>query len=191
MNVAEIVKEIREMLPNALSDSDLIRKMNNIQNELFRTDFLRVTMTQYDVLTDIPFYPLGFSTSKVRDLTVNGVEYAYKNTKGKGASQFYYFVNNDEVGIFPVPTVDITGGLLVFHDKEPEQLRNTGQVPDLDNDFHMLLAYGTCSNVAKGMLNTDLANAFISDYNDLLSQLKKSQREPDYPVIQNVYEGLI
>ncbi|WP_058301696.1 phage adaptor protein [Gorillibacterium timonense] len=190
MNVGDIISEVRELLPNSLSDASLIRKMNNLQNQLYRNEFRRTALTQYDILANVPAYPLGFSSNKVKDLLVNGEEYRYKDTQGEGASRFYYFIG-DDVGLYPVPDTDISGGLLVFHDAEPDQLTATSQIPDLDKDFHMLLVYGTCVQIAEAMLATELINGFTGKYNDLLGSLLTSQRVPDFPRIQNLYEGLM
>jgi len=194
MTLQEILDEIAEKYPHGLSNDSVIRKVNVVQNELFRTTFRVNTMTAYDILKDVFSYPLPCSPSNVIDVLVNDTEYIYQDVK-KGANvPFYYFTEDKELGLFPSPIDDSAGGLIVFHYQEPKQLSAsvTSQTPDLDVDFHMLLVYGSLVQIAENFSDVDMVNNFTSKYNGLFQEFKRVTDEtPDYPVIEDVMGGLL
>ncbi|MFF2156060.1 hypothetical protein ACFVVQ_12160 [Paenibacillus chitinolyticus] len=193
MTLQDILNEIMELYPHALTQDSVVRKVNDIQNRLYRTYYTQTSVTAFDLIAGLPFYPLGYSASKVVDVVVNGVEYPYLDGKGIGLGCFYTFTADNAIELYPVPDKDQARGLMVFHYLEPYQLTmaDLGRSPDFDKDFHKLLIYGTCVEVAEGMRDIDFANAFTVKYNGLLQEFNQAKRVPDYPVIEMVYGGLL
>ncbi|KAF6564530.1 hypothetical protein G9G63_10335 [Paenibacillus sp. EKM202P] len=189
MKLQEILDEIAEKYPHDLSDESVIRKINTVQNELFRTTFRINTVWQDDILSDVFIYPLPCSPTNVIDVLVNDQEYMYQDVKKGSNEPFYYFTDGDDLGIYPTPEDDCQGGLMIFYYREPAQLTvsDMNTAPDLDRDFHMLLVYGTLVQIAENFNDVAMVNNFTVRYNGLIEEFQKSNDErPDYPVIEDV-----
>lgn len=194
MTLQEILDEIAEKYPHGLPNDSVVRKINIIQQELFRTTFRINTMTQYDILQNVFAYPLPCARSNVIDVLVNDVEYIYGDVKKSANVPFYYFTDGDELGIYPTPDKDSAGGLIVFHNREPQKLssNNTGVTPELDSDFHSLLIYGALVQICESFNDVAMVNNFANRYNGLITEFNKVNDEvPDYPVIEDVMGGLL
>ncbi|WP_091016003.1 hypothetical protein [Paenibacillus amylolyticus] len=189
MNLQEILDEIAEKYPHGLSNDSVIRKINNVQNELFRTAFRITTMFQYDVEEGIFSYPLPCMKSNVIDVLVGDQEYLYQDVKKSANTPFYYFTETSEIGIYPTPDRDIEGGMVIFYNREAAQLSasDTLAVPELDSDFHQLLVYGTLVQIAENFQDVAMVNNYASRYNGLIKEFQRVDDEtPDYPVIEDV-----
>lgn len=194
MTLQEILDEISEKYPHGLSNDSVIRKINQIQGELFRTTFRINTMTQYDILSNVFAYPLPCARTNVIDVVVNDQEYGYRDVKQGAVVPFYYFTDGEELGLYPTPEKDSAGGLIVFHNREPKLLSSSGLKiePELDRDFHMLLVYGGLTQIAENFQDVAMVNNFTSKYNGLIQEFKKANDEtPDYPVIADVMGGFL
>ncbi|WP_029516290.1 hypothetical protein [Paenibacillus polymyxa] len=189
MTLQEMLDEIAEKYPHGLSNDSVIRKINVIQNELFRTTFRINTMWQMDILKDVFAYPLPCARTNVIDVLVNDMEYMYQDVKKGANTPFYYFTDGGELGIYPTPIEDIDGGLTIFYNREPQQLTagNTSVEPELDRDFHMLLVYGALVQIAENFNDVAMVNNYTAKYNGLITEFEKANDEtPDYPVIEDV-----
>ena len=193
MTLQQILDEIQEKYPHGFSNDSIIRKINQIQAELFRTIYRPITQTFYDLLADNPYYPLDFSSSKVVDVVVNGCEYPFRHVKGKDLSKYYYFTDDQTLAIFPTPTEDITDGLMVVHYKEPRTLTTSdlSLAPDFDPDYHMLLVYLVCKQLAENAKEYDVANGFAVQANQMLQSFEQGTETPDFTTIQDVYGGCL
>lgn len=189
MTLQEILNEIAEKYPHDLSNDSVILKINNIQQELFRTTFRINTMTQYDIFKDVFAYPLPATRSNIIDVLVNDQEYSYQDVKKGATVPFYYFTDGNELGIYPTPDEDSEGGLIVFHYREAKKLSSvdTSVEPELDRDFHMLLVYGALAQICEVFQDTAMINNYTAKYNGLIEEFNKVNDEtPDYPVIEDV-----
>ncbi|WP_028547235.1 hypothetical protein [Paenibacillus taiwanensis] len=189
MTLQEILDEIKEKYSHDLPNNSVIRKINIVQQELFRTTFRINTMMGYDILKDVFAYPLPCARSNVIDVLVNDQEYIYQDVK-KGANvPFYYFTDGDDLGIYPTPSEDSTGGLVVFYNREPRKLTTSDLAlePDLDADFHTLLIYGALVQICESFNDIAMVNNFAARYNGIIDEFNKVNDEtPDYPVIEDV-----
>jgi hypothetical protein len=191
MILSEILSEILEKYAHPLTPDNIIGKINTLQKELFRTIYKPIVTTTYDILATNPFYPITYSPSKVIDVLVNGEEIESMNIKGEAVSKFYWFTDDNCIAIYPTPTEDASGGLMVFRYKEPTVLSsaNLGATPDFDHDFHMLIVYRICKQLAENYKEYDIANGFVTQINSLMDDFNKGKQEPDYRQIQGVYGG--
>lgn len=190
MNLQEILNEIAEKYPHGLSNDSVIRKVNQIQNELFRTTFQVRTAAIYNLQKDVFAYTLPFPRSSLCDVVVNGVELKYQDSKkNSNTGAFYYFIGDAGLGIYPTPVKDYTEGLALFYYKRPTQLTedNLTAVPELDLDFHMLLVYGALAQICESFQDTAMINNYTAKYNGILEEFQRVNDEtPDYPVIEDV-----
>lgn len=189
MKLQEILEEIAEKYPHGLSNDSVIRKINQVQNELFRTATRVKTMAIYNLQKDVFAYTLPFPRSNLLDVVVQGREYIYQDSKKESNIPFYYFVGNDGIGIYPTPDKDVEEGLSLFYYLYPTQLSTADlkAVPDLDQDFHMLLVYGALVQITEAFNDVSMVNNYTGKYNGLLTEfLKVNDETPDYPVIEDV-----
>lgn len=189
MKLQEILAEISEKYPHGLSNDSVIRKINQVQNELFRTVSRVKTTAIYNLQKGIFAYTLPFPRSNLLDVVVQGREYIYQDSKKESNVPFYYFVGNDGIGLYPTPDKDVEDGLSLFYYLYPLQLSETdlNAVPDLDQDFHMLLVYGALTHITEDFNDVSMVNNYTGKYNGLLTEfLKVNDETPDYPVIEDV-----
>lgn len=193
MNVQQILDEIQEKYPHGLSDASVMRKLDEIQKELFRTIYKPVAVDIMDIVNDSQFYILGYSNTKVIDVAVNGVEYTEANIKGVSPTPpyFYWFVGDTVLGLYPTPETDITDGLVITRYKVPQILTDVANIPDFDPDFHMMLVYYACKIIAENYKDFDTANGFLAQYNGLLKSFNMSKQATQDYYIQNVYGRLV
>lgn len=187
MIVQEIITTIKVKYPPAAAyaDSYFLMMLTDIQNRIFRTLYKPETTDTYDLLAGNPFYPVEYSPETITDIVVNGTEYPIQNTKYDAQSYFYYIEQDNTIGIYPTPTEDVSGGLTVFHYREPNELSSVSDTPELDRAWHMMLVYNACREFAV-MARDDMVNTFISEINDLEKQFKQSRQARPHK-IQDVY----
>lgn len=159
--------------------------MNNLQNKLFRTVVKRTITTQINIIKDLALYSIDFSPTKIREVLVDGLKYEYRQLEGMASSRFYYILDGD-LGIYPTPSEDIAEGLLIYHYQEPTALSSTDLTvtPDLDADFHSLLVYGTCKELAEADQRYDLANGFVQQYEAELDLFEEANQDTEPAQIQ-------
>jgi len=189
VNLQEILNEIAEKYPHGLSNDSVIRKINLVQNELFRTIFKVKTMAIYNLQKDVFAYSLPFPRTNLSDVVVEGREYIYQDSKKGSNIPFYYFVGNDGLGLYPTPDKDVVNGLSLFYYLYPTQLSESdlSAVPELDQDFHLLLVYGALVQICEAFNDVAMVNNYTNKYNGLIKEFQKADDEtPDYPVIEDV-----
>lgn len=194
MKLSEIIEEIAEKYPHSFSNTSVIRKINQIQNELFRTVYKSSTTAAYNLQKGVFAYTLPFPFSSLVDVVVNGSEYMYQDTKKQArSSAYYYFIGKNGLGIYPTPDKDIVGGLYLFYNRAPVQLSENelSAVPEFDTDFHMMLVYGALAQIAENYMDIAMVNNFTAKYNGMLIDFQKvDDSKPEYPIIEDVMGGL-
>lgn len=169
--VAEIIKKIRKKFPNASTDADLVEMMDTVQNRIFRK-YRKPTSVEYDILADTYAFIVGIKPRLIFDVLVDGVSYPKKQLTGasSGGSQYYTFID-EYLWLYPTPTEDVTLTIYYYEMPTPLTPSNTSAIPDLDEDFHDLLMYGTCKELAENDQRYDVASGFVIQYNELESEL--------------------
>jgi hypothetical protein len=190
VNVQQILDEIQEKYPHGLSNASVMNKLNEIQKELFRTIYKPQAVDVMDIVNDSQFYVLGYSKTKVIDVVVGGVEYVEANVRGVSDNEFYWFLGENILALHPTPEKDITDGLMIFRYKEPRILESVTDIPDFDQDFHMMLVYYACKMIAETFSQFDVASGFMTQYNALLNSFNQAKQSYSYQ-IQDVYRGLL
>lgn len=188
MTLYEILAEIDEKYPNALANDSKVRKINNLQNKLFRTAVNETEAIYMNIIGDISEYEIDFPPSRIRKVLVNGFQYPYKQIESAGDAAFCYVVGNI-LGVYPVPTEDSTNGLLIYKYRDATQLSssNLTVVPDFDPDYHNILVYGVCKELAENDARYDVANAFMTQYMYELEQYEIANQDLEPAQIQEVW----
>ncbi|MBA9088725.1 hypothetical protein FHR92_005243 [Fontibacillus solani] len=179
MELQEIIAEISEKYPHSLTNASVIRKLNQVQNELFRTTFRVKTMAIFNLQKDVFAYKLPFPQTNIIEVVVNGEEMHYQDYRQKSYSPFFYFIDSRTLAIYPTPDKDVENGLALFYFRYPAQLSETdlNAIPELDQDFHLLLVYGALVQIAEAHADVDMVNNFTSKYNGLIEEFHKANNE--------------
>lgn len=185
MYLYEILEEIAERSAHNLSDSSVIRKINQIQSNIFRNYVKEPTYTKMDLVGGLSEYPLPRPMGTIIDVVVNGSSYPYSGLKER-RDGLYYYILDGTLGLSATPKDDVTGGINIFHKKAPVELNKNmmDAIPDLDPDYHMLLVYGPLMDI---VTDNDKKSEYKAKYDDLLREFLKANDTPEYPQIKDVY----
>jgi hypothetical protein len=169
--VAEIITKIRKKYPNASTDADIVEMMDTLQNKIFRKMRMPSSVS-YDIIADTYAFIVDIKPRMIFDVLVDGISYAKKQLTGgsTGNSRYYSFID-EYLTIYPTPVQD--GTLTIYFYITPTALSSseTSATPDLDEDFHDMLMYGVCKELAENDQRYDVASGFAIQYNELESEL--------------------
>lgn len=178
MTVSQIIAESKERHPHDLSNDSCIRKLTSIQAELFRTVYKKKTFTSYDILAGNPYYPIDFDIAKVLNVLVDGNEYDWEDNNDREAQEPYAYAYENSVVLVPTPVEDIEAGLMLWHYVEPASL-SVSSVPDFDGDFHMILVYLLCRDIAEIAGKDDRVMFFQGRADSLIKKFEDTNPEPE------------
>lgn len=106
-------------------------------------------------------------------------------------SEPYYDVHGKYVYLYPVPTVNVTGGLKLWVTREIDEFTSadTTQEPGFDEPFHRMLAIGASLDwaVAKGLTNKNDLAALYQDYEARLTQYYGGKQEHRQFILKGQY----
>ncbi|MGN7457890.1 phage adaptor protein [Paenibacillus pasadenensis] len=190
MNVDQILTIVSSKYPHGFDDTYLFLLLSNAVKEYSRYLYQPETATSFDIISGNPFYSVPFSPSNIIGVLVDGCTYKRDAIPGYAPGYFYYVTEGNSLNLYPTPTKDIPGGLVVFHYMEPAPISGRGQIPDFDEAWHMMLVYRLCKELAESAQDTAMANGFVAQYNDLEEQYMRSRVYPPMQ-IQNVFGGLM
>lgn len=192
MIVQEILDEIAEKYPHGLSNESVIRKANQVQNELFRTTFRVSTTSIYNLDKDVFVYTLPCPRTNLESVVINGCTYKHQSIEKQSNVPFFYFVGLTGLGIYPSPDKDYVEGLTLFYAYYPTQLSASAltAVPELDADFHMLIVYGVLAQICEVFQDTAMINNYTGKYNGLIEEFQKAlNKAPNDDRLEDVMGG--
>lgn len=187
LTVGEILEKVDTKYPNAHSFKQKISMINELQKNLFRTIYRVKSATVFDIIAGVYLYQLDFHHSKIISAIVDGKHIDYEDINDEKSGTPFLYTFGNALGIYPTPQRDVSSGLFIHHYLEPKKLTNESDIPEFDPDFHMMLVYGVCIELAEDSNDVDMVNNFTSKYNGLLDDFKKSKREPVPPTFRIEY----
>ncbi|MCE3202473.1 phage adaptor protein [Paenibacillus sonchi] len=192
MTLQEILDEIAEKYPHELNNASVIRKLNQVQNELFRTTFRERATAIFTLTKGVFVYTLPIPRTNVESVLVQGRPYLHQSVAKHSNIPFYYFEGKTGLGIYPTPSENIVDGLTLFYFRYPTQLAEASltAVPELDVDFHMLLVYGALVQICEVFNDVTMVNNYTSKYNGLIEEFQKAlNKAPNDERIDDVMGG--
>ncbi|MNR93457.1 hypothetical protein D3C72_245140 [compost metagenome] len=174
MKLQDIVEEIIERTSGAIHMPSIIRKVDTLQREIYRRYCRDWTWIMLDLEAEQPVYPLPCPPGNIRSVVVNGRE--YDNDPNQRCGEFYYIVERT-INLHPTPDENVVEGLKIIYKRTPTELQISllDTVPDLDEDYHMLLVHGVCKDVVKDPTERSWNQ---SEYDRLLREFIVASREP-------------
>lgn len=174
MKLQDIVEEIIERTSGAIHMPSIIRKVDTLQREIYRRYCKDWTWIMLDLEAGQPVYPIPCPPGNIRSVVVNGRE--YDNDPNQRCGEFYYIVERT-LNLHPTPDENVVEGLKIIYKRTPTELQVSllDAVPDLDEDYHMLLVHGVCKDVVKEPTERSWHQ---TEYDRLLREFMVANREP-------------
>jgi hypothetical protein len=197
--VNQLLTDIDRRFPNTFSQADKIDWLNEVQDEVFREAAIHEIL-EIDTISDVPFYELRdedeiIEFEMVKVLTVDNKEYEPADITQDSRSNIFYKIldyNNSEApmfGIYPTPTVD-GKKIRIFYERRPTPLSvsNLNAIPDLKEDYQVILKYGVWIIIAEAMDDIVKANNYTLRYNAEMKKIKQERYEKmaKYPSTKDV-----
>lgn len=169
----QIIDKINIRFPSGATNEQLVDMIDTYQKRLFRKYRIPTSET-FDILADTYAYNIRIKPRLIFDILVNGESYPKRQVVGhsSSASRYYTFLD-DFLIIYPTPKFD--GTLTIYFYETPSTLtiNELNRKPKLDEDFHDLLVYGPCKELAENLQRYEVATAFAMQYNELESELSE------------------
>lgn len=195
MTINDIIAEINEKYPNALTNDSLIRKMDIMQKRLYRK-MRKQTYQSFSLVTDQPTYPITISIDNIFDVligssttnTFNSYPEEKINDSAITTSQYHYFVSDivggDYIGIYPTPDTSVDT-MVIYYYEEPDTLTTSSVTPTLDPDYHMMFVYYVCQQIAENYRDFDIANGFAAQFNQLEQEFSSTFQDPEVILVHS------
>lgn len=189
MTLTEIIAEIDEKYPNAVSSASKVRKINNLQLRLYRK-MKKQTYVDYAIVPDQPTYPLVMNIDDVFQVMVDGKRYFDKRINDSAKDDnFYSFIGTatgDWIDIYPTPDLSKTTLTIWFYEvPDPLSESNLNISPSLDPDYHMLFVYYVCKEIAENSRDFDISSGYSQQYNQMESEMFASFQKPEVILVHS------
>lgn len=194
MNTQQLLNLIDARYPNAVSKTAKIGYMNACMRELSAKNFgLLVesvtTLTVEDQqgysfptgladISDIEYLAVASSATPASRYEYVQYRPGYANDNQQSGNKYFQLVSSagvKTIGLYPVPTVAGYPIMIRFY-RSMTELSDTDltQEAEFDSRFHEILSLYACYEICASGASPDTiqANAFLSRYNDLMTQLK-------------------
>jgi len=153
----------------------------SITGKVLRIKKMNITYDGSKPHKNVTFFDIGQSNQPLDSTSIS----SNFNT----ADPFADLYLDDEtlkVKLYPVPTTDITGGLIVWKILEPTILSTTDQEPSIPEAYQPYLVYGACKTyyIKKGL--TQKAREMDALMVDMLEKAKRHYQSIDENIIYNL-----
>lgn len=195
MNMTELIGQVNEKYPKGVSDASIALKADVIQKRIYRK-LKKQNFVTYDLVTGQSEYALTMPLTSVFQVDVRNAasgkycRYPLRKMKDitNNCSKYHYFISDpdigDWVGIYPPPT-DNEDAVTLFYYEVPATLTVDSPRPMLLEDYHEMLVYGVCREIAESYRDTDMVSAFTIQYTALESDLLALGKESDVLTVRN------
>lgn len=170
-SVPDILEEVKLRIPSDLTDSQLITILNSSINEISHVlseECIWYSCTSKNV--SLYYLPPVISFSNIISLYVDSVEYKFKDYDQIIDSPAFFKISEKQLALYPEPS-DVRKVTVRFI-KLPQPV-SAHSIISYDSQLIQLIKLLTMSNVAKAIFDTDTANNYTSDFNNLLKQIQK------------------
>jgi len=187
MTLAEILTKIKRYYPKAATwtDAEITSILNDEQREIFRELQIK-DIYEFNTVADQWSYSLptncevefleyvGLTKDAVITSNSEFQEYTLADLNENMSGYRYFDAFNGLIGLYPMP--DTTGwNIRLIFKKRPALMNssNTGETPELREDWHRILVYGAIAEIAGSGSNPDTttANNYTQKYNELMGQI--------------------
>jgi len=172
MLLQDILEEADLYVPNALSQTQKIRYINEVQRKLYRSFPLELNTYFFYTIPGTASYvlPSNCSEENIKSVFVDGKEYYYRTQEDRVSSGHVYVLGGGEIILGITPTSETEG--YVNYDATPIDLTvdDLASEPPFLSDYHELLVLGLAEKLA--MVSKDFQTA--QQYAARFTQLEKN-----------------
>lgn len=198
MTLTEIIAEIDEKYPNAITAASKVRKMDYLQKRLYRK-MRKQTYASYTLTPDQPTYPITQNISDIFQVDIGNEtsncfqRYMHKkinDTSTNSWSHYYSFIGDvnagDFIDIYPTPT-DTEDTMVIWSYEQPDTLSasDLSKSPTLDPDYHMLFVYYVCKEIAENYRDFDISTGYVVQYNELELEMFSTFQAPEVKLVHS------
>lgn len=193
--VQQLLNDIDVRYKNGYTDAEKIFWMNQVQKQIYQRvphespPYAFVTVADqafYALPTDCDLRGIKQVTLQIDNDTTAGdkdfIKLPYKR-KDEPADTYERFYSLVERNLFLNPMPDTNTAdrdVYLYYDKKPTDLTTTTQTPDLDENFHELLIYGTLERVTGARKDSTMKSNYANDFNILFAQYEQMY-QPNFP----------
>ncbi len=177
MNVGQMIKKVRLLIDNDLTDEQIVSQFNELTRKLYRKFPLPDKIYKFTT-TSIPYYdlPSDCSEDRIRSVVIDDIEYVKLSPEVQVARDYFCSVIAGK--LFIHPNTEGKDAYLYYRQRPVElSASNLGQVPDFPEDFHDLYVYDAARWIAQIQRDTDLVNNFQAEFDDILRDAERQLRK--------------
>lgn len=183
MNLQEILTQIDERVPNTVTTARKVQILNEKQNHLFREFPVPDAVDRFETLAGQAFYslPSDCAPDQIRTLLVGGVPYVYRSLNDEYDGRPFWTTVQGTLMLYPTPA-DVREVQIYYTPRANTLSENNLTVePSFPSDYHMLLVYSGCVEVAKLNMDANLANVYQADYDELFKTARRHLNKKPQP----------
>lgn len=181
MNLGQILSEIKLLTPPSadITDQSLVLRINQVQRKIYRQLPLPDKVAAFESTPGSPFYdlPTDCSEEGIKNALVDNIDYLKLSNQDQEVTYNFCTVFINKLYLYPNPSNTVNIFLYYkprYHDL---QYGNNSDVPDLPEDYHELLVFGTSQWVASTQRDVDMVNNMQAEFDSLLSDAKRYFRQ--------------
>lgn len=173
VSVADVIEEIKLRIPSDFDNNQLMIILNSSINEIgdvLAKESIWHSRTQKNV--SIYTLPDIITFSNIISLCVDSVKYRYKNHDDYVNNYSFFKVSERQIAIYPEPIQE--KNITINFRKFPQPVSITDTLSYEPQILHLIKLITMC-NIAKSLFDTDTANNYIDEFNQLILQIEKSR----------------
>jgi hypothetical protein len=195
MQASEIIDRTRRMVGDTnkaqIEDDDIINWINDAVEELnFKLQLNQVVATT-DLIAGINKYSLPSDMYTIYSVKCNGVvlepmnkeSYTYIQDQTDNIPPGYYMYD-DNIEVFPVPTAAKTKGLVVMYLEVPDRVNFQSDCPKISSEYHSRIVDYCTAQAFMLDGDRDSYTMFLNRYNNLTYYQTDLQDGSRYPIIK-------
>ncbi len=187
--VSDVLEDADQRVASSFNPAMKIRWLNHVVGYLWR----EIELPKQAIIETVAgeaLYPLPSDCvpNKIRIIKVDGYEVPFKYPEEHKRTPYYIMDwATNSIVFFPVPQV---GGrdIEIEYSAQPERVTQYEDILPIPLDYEEILVVGLCERIAKAQEDPALANAYVSDFADLLWSIKTHlmNQDPEYPHTRDV-----
>lgn len=181
-----------------ITDADIIRWLNDAMRDIaINNDLLQVKATS-DAFAGISEYHIPLDMLTLRSAKFRGhllkpysIQEANEHIQGHDGEEprgtpTHYWIWSNTINLFPTPSADATGQLMLYYTRQPIAVTVAGDVPELPAPYHNRLVEYCIAQAYELDDNLDSYRSKMQQFEDGVSKLKGLedwQIQDTYPTI--------
>ncbi len=198
----QLLDDINLRYRNTFAAAQKVIWMNHIQRQIFQSVRHEAAPYYFTLVDGQAFYPLPSDCDvkgieqvalQVDSDTGTNADYEQLDYRRKEEPAYkeekFYAIANGNIFVNPLPNSTTAGRrVYVYYTKKPAEISDTALnvKPDLEEDFHELLVYGTLEKIAEARKDVAMKNNFAASFTELFDSYQDQYDMADPEFVQPV-----